>query len=335
MPASGKHPPPPARGRIGIKQHLLLGVLALFVLLAAYTVFDNNRVTVRRETVTLRDLPPSFDGFTILQISDLHGKRFGARQQRLARLINRLDYDMIAITGDLLPASGDKTPFLELLSALERKELVFYNGGNTGPHSHSMFTGVKTPDGLLLESLGVRLLDYPQRVERGGEAIWVSDAFLYPRAEAMVRSAQEEIPIADELVQAILMEQMVYYLALAASFDAIGPEDTLVCITHFPFTRSMLESGLGGALPYYDLVLAGHFHGGQFRLPLIGALYIPDATIRGGLFPPDEIVSGLNTWGGARHYVSRGLGASDTIPLLAFRLFNPPEVNLITLKKNP
>jgi predicted MPP superfamily phosphohydrolase len=66
---------------------------------------------------------------------------------------------------------------------------------------------------------------------------------------------------------------------------------------------------------------------------LLGATYIPDDTLAGyGLFPPQGLVSGLYIGNGIQQYVSRGLGASSRIPFLTFRLFDTPEINLITLR---
>ena len=70
-----------------------------------------------------------------------------------------------------------------------------------------------------------------------------------------------------------------------------------------------------------DLVLAGHAHGGQFRLPLVGGLIAPNQ----GLFPRYD--AGLYTSGSTSMVVSRGLGNS-VIPL---RFNNRPEVVLVEL----
>ena len=73
-----------------------------------------------------------------------------------------------------------------------------------------------------------------------------------------------------------------------------------------------------------NLVLSGHAHGGQFRLPFVGGLVAPNQ----GLFPKYD--SGLYTSGSTNMIVSRGIGNS----LLPFRFNNRPEVILIELKSS-
>ena len=79
-------------------------------------------------------------------------------------------------------------------------------------------------------------------------------------------------------------------------------------------------------------MLAGHYHGGQWRIPFYGAIFIPDAFSEIYLFPNQDEVKGLVTWGDTNQYVSAGLGASSNYKFLEFRLFNSPEINLLILK---
>ena len=74
------------------------GARFIFLLIAfcvVWNIYDNQRFVVTEQTVTLDDLPNSFDGYRILQISDLHGKYFGENQLDLLSAINQLDYDCI------------------------------------------------------------------------------------------------------------------------------------------------------------------------------------------------------------------------------------------------
>ena len=85
-----------------------------------------------------------------------------------------------------------------------------------------------------------------------------------------------------------------------------------------------------GQFPPYDLILAGQFHGGQWRIPLYGAFFISDVNGE-NWFPSQDRVIGLTEWSGYYQYVSRGLGASGSNLLLKQRCFNQPEINLLIL----
>ena len=108
----------------------------------------------------------------------------------------------------------------------------------------------------------------------------------------------------------------------------------LIAIDHYPQQRYLSEE----IWPYkghldYDLMICGHNHGGQMRLPFIGAIYIPTiSSERGGWFPEQQDVMGLQEICGIPQYVSAGLGASSSYGLLGFRFLCPPEINVITLR---
>jgi uncharacterized protein len=316
----------------------------LLIFLVDYTIFDNNHINIVRQTVPIKGLAPEFDGFTILQISDLHGKRFGNSEQSLTGIINSLDYDAIAITGDSKDTSSkDFQPLLELIHGLKKKTPIYYISGNTGPfdiyysttgarYSLDMTDGVVQPDGIILRNAGCTLLNQPQVIERGGARLWFATDFSKAQSIVIVKQTQQELlGTKNQALRNTLAAKIEYQENLQKFYDAIQPNDTLIGIFHIPITYKMLENPQG--LPPYDLILAGHYHGGQIRLPYYGALYIPDDTLQWhGFFPPQELVSGLFSGNGIQQYISRGLGASRRIPFLAFRLFDTPEINLITLR---
>ena len=106
-------------------------------------------------------------------------------------------------------------------------------------------------------------------------------------------------------------------------------EDIKIALTHYPMNESIYFNG-SIDIPDYNLVIAGHYHGGQWRIPLLGAVFISD--VNGSpWFPSKERVSGLAKLGDYYQYVSRGLGASGDYKWMRFRLFNKPEINLIRL----
>jgi uncharacterized protein len=325
---------------------LLLVILCevLFILMVDYTIYDNNHVNIVRQTVEIKGLSPAFDGFTILQLTDLHGKRFGTSQERLTGIINSLNYDAIAITGDSADTSShDNKPLLELINGIKKKTPMFYISGNTGPfdiyytnaearYSLDMSDGVIQPDGIILQTRGCTLLNIPQVIERGGARLWFATDFSAAQSIVAAKQAQLELLYTkNQAMRDTLTGKIEYQEYLQQIYASFQPSDSLIGIFHIPLTYGTLENPQG--LPPYDLILAGHYHGGQIRLPYLGAIYIPDHTLPWyGLFPPQDLVSGLFIGNGMQQYTSRGLGSSRRIPFLAFRLFDTPEINLITLR---
>jgi uncharacterized protein len=274
----------------------------------------------------------------------LHGKRFGNSQDVLTGIINSLDFDVIAITGDSQDTrSKDSQPLLELILGIKQKTPIFYISGNTGPfdiyynttgirYSLDMSDGIIQQVGIMLQNAGCTLLNQPQVIELGGARLWFATDFSRSQSIMMVAQDQQELlATKGQARKDALNEEIDYQENLQRIYAAFKPSDTLIGIFHIPISYKMLEDPQG--LPPFDLVLAGHYHGGQIRLPFLGAIYIPDDTLPWyGLFPPRELVSGLFIGNGIQQYVSRGLGASRRIPLLVFRLFDTPEINLITLR---
>ena len=323
---------------------ILLGILLILVLDSIS--YDENHINVVHQTVLIEGLPPEFDGFTILQITDLHGERFGDSEQGLTGIINSLDYDLIAFTGDMQDAgSKDFQPFLEIIRGINRKTPMYFISGNTGPsdihyttsgdrYSLDMSDGIVLEAGKTLQRAGCTLLTQPQMIERGGARLWFATDFSQSQSNLVVKQIQQRLPhIVKQSTKDALIKKIEYQEKLQEIYATIRPSDSLIGIFHIPLSYKTLEDPQG--LPPYDLVLAGHYHGGQIRLPYMGAIYIPDHTLPlYGLFPPQDLVSGLFVGNGIQQYVSRGVGASQHIPFLAFRLFDTPEIDLITLRTN-
>jgi uncharacterized protein len=306
--------------------------LIIILLLAGYILYDNSRIVVVKQNIEIENLDPSFDGFTILQISDLHSARFGKNQERLVNLLNSLQYDMIAINGDMVDRQNeDILPFLELLWNVSNKKIVFYADGNVGQPGLDSLSGEKTDFGLTLEKEGCVLLDRPNMVFRGDHHIWVSEFFTSTLADRQIANAQARLKTETDPVVIAKQNAIINYQKdLIRIYNDIPPSEVLIGITHYPLSPNQLDNPEPDVFPIFDLILAGHYHGGQIRIPFIGAVYLP-APSPDRFFPPEKIVSGFYQGKQTGQYITRGLGASSTIPDLNFRLFNPPEVNLITL----
>ena len=90
------------------------------------------------------------------------------------------------------------------------------------------------------------------------------------------------------------------------------------------------ESGRFLATP--ELIIAGHYCGGVWRMPGLGAFYVPYRTMdRGGWFPQQEDVAGLSTVGETQLFITKGMSTNALVPLMPFRLFNAPEISILTL----
>ena len=300
-----------------------------------YNIYDNNRVVAVKQQMEIENLPAEFEGFTILLLSDLHGKRFGENQEHLLALINSLQYDMLVIAGDMSDwRDRDNQPFYDLLDGIENKEYAYAISGNTGPWGFDTRTGILDAVGQTLEAKGVHNLNQVFSIQRGESRLmlaefylvdWVKAFYLDPARQGLKETALSPADLA------LYQNEEAYALDFIGDLEKITPQDTLIGVSHVPYSKDSV-SATPEMMPPFDLILAGHYHGGQIRLPWIGAIYIPDgASETYGIFPSQDRVSGLYDWGAFQQYITRGLGASGSVPFLGFRLFNTPEINLITL----
>ncbi|RKL66432.1 hypothetical protein CR203_16200 [Salipaludibacillus neizhouensis] len=119
--------------------------------------------------------------------------------------------------------------------------------------------------------------------------------------------------------------------------EVLTDQEILISLYHYPLVDRRIDihkDDPSVVFRDYDLHIAGHYHGGQIRIPLLGARMVPEAYYENnGFFPPRDRVSGFWEYDGLNQYVSRGLGSSNAIGFLNFRLFNTPEINLLTLER--
>lgn len=322
------------------KRYVILGVI--FVLLTGvvlYNIYDNHRFVVTKQDIWLAELPEAFDGYQILQISDLHGENFGEHQEDLCAAINDIAYDCVVFTGDMNkyeesdPLSSQA--ILDLLNGLEHKNTALWVDGNTGPFTmeavDGSYTGRLTEMGETIEQAGVEVLDAPVEITRDGTRIW----FVPELCETEIQMNYLSIP-EDQFQNPQDYQSIVSYgQSLQNWYEQLNHNgEVKIRVNHFPIQANLTQESWD-ALGYldYHLSIAGHYHGGQIRLPLIGALYIPSPTsgLLNGYFPNQNEVKGLQKILDMQQYVSAGLGSSATIPFLDFRFFNTPEINLITL----
>lgn len=275
------------------KRIRILMLIAVFALFLIWVFWANTAVEITEYTLSGDEIPASFDGFRILQISDLHNATFGENNGKLLQLMAEAAPDIIVITGDLVDSRNTDIDIgIRFAEAAARIAPTYYVSGNHEARIRE-YGALKAG----LEAAGVVLLENEQlSLECAGEKITllgVDD----PSFRAAYLQGGEAAIVASEL-------------------DKLKQDGYTVLLSHRPeLFQIYTEYGM-------DLVFTGHAHGGQFRLPFVGGLVAPGQ----GFFP--EYDAGLFTQQDTTMVVSRGLGNS-IIPL---RFNNRPEIVIVTLK---
>lgn len=263
------------------------------VLLIWWIVWANTALEVTEYSVSSPEIPQGFDGFRIAQISDLHNTTFGEENTDLLKMLRQTQPDIIVITGDLIDSyHTDVAAALAFVREAVTIAPCYYVTGNHESRIEAFADMEKR-----LSEIGVAVLRNDRcLLEENGDNILlmgVDDCAFYPtnNGNAQVRAMEAEI---------VRMQSEEYTILLSHR-----PELAVV------YDRYDVE-----------LVLCGHAHGGQFRLPLIGGLFAPDQ----GFFP--QYTSGVYEMTDLTMVVSRGLGNS----IFPFRFNNRPEVVVVTLQ---
>lgn len=333
---------------------VVLGVLAVMVVVV---FMNNSNVTVIEDKVTIVGLPNDLENYKILVISDLNGQRYGDKQSALLRTINNQSYNAVFFLGDMVGEEGDPEPFYELLDGLPSSKKVFFVCGDSdpGPFVDKPRDITGTLSQLVLEDWilgaierGATYVDSPVCLTVGKTKVWITPSTLmnYDASELVniwkdQTEQEEDGVIAGLEADYQTLPATTYRYRIAQNFynsiDSMTEDDFYLTLAHEvpsdKFIYSAASHGSSGKyLPEPELLLAGHYCGGVWRLPIIGALYVPDNMLpRNGWFPAQADVRGLSTIGETQVYITGGLSTNADIPLMPFRLFNKPEISLLTL----
>ena len=282
----------PAKKR---KSIILAVVAAILFALIAWIIWGNTALELNTYTVTSARLPECFDGYRIAHVSDLHNAEMGKDNEKLLSMLRDADPDMIAITGDLIDSRNtDIEVALQFVREAVKIAPCYYVTGNHEARI-SEYDELKEA----MKAAGVTVLeDARTEISLEGKTITligVNDPsyqtdYLFGDSETVMNTKLEELNTENDGFTVLLSHR-------PELFDAYT------------------DHGM-------DLVLSGHAHGGQFRLPFIGGLVAPNL----GLFP--EYDAGIYTENNTNMLVSRGVGNS----ILPFRINNRPEVILIELQ---
>jgi predicted MPP superfamily phosphohydrolase len=258
----------------------------------------NNLIT-EHHTLEFYNLPEAFNGFRIVQISDLHASFWVGRGylDQVVKRVNSLPKDLLVITGDFitgsvnnfwkrwLPSAGGDyiETVIEVLSRLEKGTKLSVLG------NHDQWDGKETECRLVseLERIGIGVLrNQSQTITRG----------------------QEKISIAGT-------DDIWFSYNIGRALQDVRPEGFTVVLSHSPDVREDL-----GPPAKVELVLCGHTHGGQVAIPYLSHYFIP-------IQNPARYLSGLVKEPYGYTYVNRGIGTL-VFPL---RIGAPPEITYIRL----
>ena len=270
------------------RRHPLRWVAALLILLAVGWCFLQWQLWGIQVTVTqvgVHGLPDGFEGLRIVQISDLHGHEYGQDSEALLALVAQQAPEFIVVTGDLIDQESHLAMVPALARGLAAIAPTYYVTGN---HEWAV-GGVPRLKGILTECGVTVLSNQYVTLERNGDSL-------------VLAGVDDPNGYADQKTPEEL-------------YGEIQREAGDLCTILLAHRNDRFDQYAAAG---YDLVISGHAHGGQWRIPgILNGLYAPNQ----GLFP--SYAGGRYSFDGTVFLVSRGLARESTrIP----RIFNRPEV---------
>ena len=254
-------------------------------MIVAYIICGFNDIKLETTVYDYRNtkLPEDFDGYKIIQLSDLHHKNFGKNQKDLIKMIKDEEPDLILLTGDIVDEEHtDMTSVENLFAGICDVAPIYYVSGN-----HELYIKARKQYDILEELLVkydiLDIDDQTVEIKKGNSSIYLHGE------KYRANRITQHLSYADESKFNILMYHCSNYFDLISNYG-------------------------------YDMIFAGHTHGGVVRLPFIGGL------IGNGreLFP--KYAGGVYRDGNCTMFSSRGLGDA-TFP----RFNNPPEIVCVIL----
>ena len=258
------------------------------ILFVVWLIWGNMTIQLSQITISDQSTPKEFNNFKIAQLSDLHDKDWG---RALIEPLKEENPDIIVITGDLIDS---KTPDIyqatELIKQIQKIAPIYFVSGN-----HEAWSGQYAALEEALLTLDVTILD--------------NDSVILQKENAEILL----LGLKDPAFKSSYYDMATEIQQLKEDFDGFS-----ILLSHRPERfASYVSSDV-------NLVLSGHAHGGQFRLPFFGGVIAPDQ----GFLP--TYTSGVYKEKNTNMIVSRGLGNS----IIPIRVNNRPELVIIELKSS-
>jgi uncharacterized protein len=260
---------------------------------------ERHWIQICRQDVQIVGLPRAFDGMRVVQLSDIHMDEFTEPffVRNAVEQVNRLQADAIFLTGDFVTWGLSNRSFAEgaawqcanILSGLDCRQRYAVLGNHDVMVDPVLVTKALRDNGVTV------LTNVSMPIERSGARFWL----------AGLDDPVFGIPDPDSAIPARIRHL---------------PDEPVVVMCHAPdYVDELLRHPAGQAV---SVMMSGHTHGGQVRLPLVGALQLPPLG--------KKYVQGWFRLGRLQLYVNRGLGAVG----VPFRFDCPPEITLFTLRSS-
>lgn len=252
---------------------------------------ERHWLEVHHISIKINNLPEAFRGYRIAHLADFHYGEYSEPTyiRHVVRAANALKPDMFALTGDFISAY----PLVRTISLDFAQHCAALLGGLDAPlkaavmGNHDALVGTREVTGALT-SHGITVLNNrAMPIVKDGERLWLAG------------------------VGDVLYEQA--HLDAAIPKSRRGETEPLILMAHEPdYADRVVGSGV-------DLILSGHTHGGQVRIPFMPPTNLPPLG--------EKYVEGLFRIGDLQLFVTRGIGTVG----VPFRFRCPPEIALITL----
>ena len=279
--------------------------IGIFILMYLYIKYNVNTLEVTKYVVENKKVPKEFDGYNIVQISDLHSKLFGENNKKLIQKIKSLNPDIVVVTGDLIDGENNNyNVALDFMKEISKLYRVYYIIGNHEQKSlikkykdeyKDYFNKLHQIDFVNLDNNKVEIVKGDSNINLYGLTVPYS-CYKY---------------LFDKDKNTNLDENF-----LEENLPTINKDEYNILLAHTPFYFDEYERW--GA----DLILAGHVHGGIIRLPFVGGLLSPNRHF----FPKYDL--GKYDKNNSTMIVTKGLGGSKVL----VRINCKPEIVKITLK---
>lgn len=286
-------------GTTGLKRFFCV-LLILVLLVGAEFFISNYTVGVTQYTVAIEKMPKVFEGYKVLQITDMHSKKFPFNDMQLLYKIKKISPNIIVMTGDMINTTDtDFEHFISLSKRLAKQYPVYYIIGN---HEQALKKNDLVELKTRLADAGVFILDNRHvKLMYNGASINLYGLWFNLRYYRDINDEQAKDYIVSEKQMKKILGQVKH-------------DEVNILLAHNPvFFEAYAQWGA-------DLTLSGHMHGGMIRIPFYGGVLSPEKEY----FPQYD--AGIFRKGKQEMIVSRGLGE-----YAGFRYFNQPELIVISL----